>query len=66
MVVELFAIVCLQASNRSAELSANESMKTNECGEHLRFLTQGKGPNKVGVIIKNGKIISITRVAYNR
>lgn len=53
MVVELPAVVSLEASNRAAELCVNVCMKTNQSGKNIRLVAQGECPNKMSIIIKN-------------
>jgi hypothetical protein len=53
VVVELPAVVSLEASNRAAELCVNVCMKTNQSGKNIRLVAQGECPNKMSIIIKN-------------
>jgi hypothetical protein len=66
VVVKFAAIVDLQASDRSIELSANVSMKTDYSGQNFRLLAQRKCPNIMGMIIKNHKIVFVARVTDHR
>jgi hypothetical protein len=63
VIVEFPAIISLQASNGSAELSTNIGMKANDSGQDFRFISQWKRPNIMGMIIKNHNVILVTRIA---
>jgi hypothetical protein len=60
--IKLFAVVCLHSQDGQAELSMNIGKEGTDCGQNLRFLSQGKGPNMVCIIIKKNNIIFATRV----
>jgi hypothetical protein len=63
MVIKFFAIVGLDAHNGSLELRMNESMKSNQGGQHVGLLAKGKCPQKVRKIIQNHKVKLETRIA---
>lgn len=66
MVVEFTAIVGLECEHAAPELCESVCMKMFDCGSDIRLGTEGEGPNKVGEIIKQGKIVLITCEARHR
>ena len=56
-VVRFFTIVTLYKFNWKKEVGSDISLKVNKNGVDIRFVAQGKSPNKVGEIIENNKII---------
>ena len=56
-VVKLFAIVTLYKFDGEEEVGSDVFLKVKENGVNIRFVAQGKGPNKVGEIVKNNEIV---------
>jgi hypothetical protein len=60
-VVKLTTIVALQAFYGGAKLSGNKREKISDGGKCVGFEEERKGPQEVGAVIKDGKIVLITR-----
>ena len=56
-VVELTAVVTFHAFDGGAELSGDKREKVCNSGEHVGFETEREGPQVVGAIVENSKII---------
>ena len=56
-VVKLTAVVTLHAFDGGAELSGDKREKVCNSGEHVGFETEREGPQVVGAIVENSKII---------
>jgi hypothetical protein len=65
-VIKLTAIVALDGLDGGAKLRACISEKIGQDLKRLRFETKGKSPSEMGAVIKNNKIIFITRCTNNR
>ena len=56
-IIEFSTVVTLNKSNGKKEVGSYISLEVKKNSVYIRFVTQGKGPNKVGKIIKDNKII---------
>ena len=56
-VIKLFAIVTLNKFYGKEKVGSDISLEVKKNGVDIRFVAQGKGPNKVGKIIENNKVI---------
>jgi hypothetical protein len=65
-VVEFATIVTLDSEDRKVKLGASIGVKGSEGKENIRFLTKGKRPKIVSIIIHNNEVITKTRGARNR
>jgi hypothetical protein len=61
VVVELTAVVALEGTNRAAELGGYPGKEVCESGESVRLQSQGKSPNKMGIIVQNHQIVFVSR-----
>ena len=64
-VVEFTAIVTLDAFNGTAKLRRDISKEMRKSSKSVRFKSKRKHPSEVGAVIKNYKIVFITRNARN-
>ena len=56
-IIEFSTVVTLNKSNGKKEVGSYISLEVKKNSVYIRFVTQGKGPNKVGKIIEDNKII---------
>jgi hypothetical protein len=56
-VVKFFPVVSLESMYWATKLGGNVGIKSGESGSDVRLFAERKSPNKMGVIIKNNKII---------
>lgn len=63
MVIELLAVVSLNAADRSAELCLDKGMKAQKRRQRIRLMAKGECPCLMRMIIQYHKIKTITRVA---
>ena len=60
-IIEFATIVTLNTLDGDTKLSANISEKVCKGGKGVRLKAQGKCPQIVGTVIKNGQIVFMTR-----
>jgi hypothetical protein len=60
-VIKFAVIVTLNSENRKIELSTSIGMKGSEGNKNIRFLSEGKRPKIMCIIVYNDKIITKTR-----
>jgi hypothetical protein len=65
-VVEFTAIVTLDSKDREVKLGASIGMKSSEGDKNIRFLSKGKHPKIMCIIIHNNKIITKAIGTRNR
>jgi hypothetical protein len=61
VVVELATIVALQGTDRAMELGGYLGEEVCEGGEHVGLQPKSKSPKKMGKIIQNHQVVSVTR-----
>jgi len=65
-IIKFTTVIALDALDGGAKLRANVSKKIRKCRKRLGFEAERKSPNVVRTIIKNNKIIFVSRHTNNR